>query len=282
MKEYKQTKDHVYKFDSPFDFIDYLGEPNPGLASAETDNSASPWSGTKDYEAAKQVSFEGFDVSDVVATLSELEASFDSQDVGVVHDVQGAFVDVGAYMTGEPECMIDFVETERPNNAVKLVFDVCEGAGVSTKQMMNRAACLAGVVDYLEKQSVPTEVHLLVSNDFQSYYGSNSLSGVFIKVKEANERLNINLLTGVLHPGFFRRIYFNFVEKHYPKSLGTYGRAGIRGEKIDKLLKSAGFEDIENIIKADTVTTMGGFNTFESIRENSEKMIKQIDLKLNI
>jgi hypothetical protein len=283
MSQYKQAGDHIYKFDSPFEFIDYIGQPRPGGIGSEVSRSNTNFTGVETYEDAKKVSFEGFDVSDVVATLSELEESFEAQEVATRHDVQGAFVDVGAYMTGEPECMIDFVETEKPNSAVKIVFDICESYKITIKQMINRAACLAGVVSHLEKEGIPTEVHLLMPNELSKYYGRGTLTGVFIKIKEVNERLNINLLTGVLHPAFFRRIYLSFIEKVYPVAVeGGYGHVGITGEPINKLLTKAGFTDVENIITAGTVTTMGGFDTFESIKQNAEKMIKQINLKLNL
>lgn len=287
MKEqYKQTEDHIYKFDSPFDFIDFVGRPTSGKHSCKVSGMHTDFTGVETYEDAKKVSFEGFDISNTIATLAELEKVFDSQEIITRHDVQGAFVDVGAYMSGEPECMVEFMEDERPNNSVKIVFNVAESSTVKIQQIMNRAACVAGVIEYLENRGVSTEVHLMKCSNHSDGYSSGTDVGIFVKVKESGERLNINLLTGIFHPAFYRRIIFNLVEKIYPKSANASYGYPIKDQKtINEILTKAGFSDIENIIQAKTVTQLGAstaFKTFASIKENAEKMIESIDLKLNI
>lgn len=281
----KRTEDHIYKFNSPFEFIDYLGEPGEFEESAAVSEQRTEFTGTETYEDAKKIAFEGFEVSDVIATLSELEKTFESQEIAVQHDVQGSFVDVGAYMTGEPECMIDFAEIERPNSSIKFVMNASEAYEVTSQQILNRGACLAGVVDCLQKKGVPSEVFLSIPMRGINTAGKPDFM-VLIKIKEASESLNLNLLTGVLHPSLLRRIYFNFVEKTYQaEARRNYGIPITDEEDLNKLLKKAGVEDLENVIQVKTVTQLGykfAFKTFDSIKAYAELLIEDAELKLNI
>ena len=77
----------------------------------------------------------------VAANLSEQEAPT----YALQHDVVGGAVDVGAYMTGEPECMLAFVPQEAPKT-VAITVNVIASAFVNKEQIQARGEAVYAAV----------------------------------------------------------------------------------------------------------------------------------------
>ena len=136
-------------------------------------------------------------------------------------DVSGGMVDVGRFMDGEPECMVEtrLIETARPGKVISILVNGSFNAGTQGKAIQERGAAIVALVDALEKMQHSTEIDVEIS----------CLEGLttLIRVKNAEDGLDIDaLMFAIAHPSALRRIYFAYLEGH--KTFGyladsTYG-----------------------------------------------------------
>lgn len=74
------------------------------------------------------------------------------------HDVSGTDVDVGRFLDGEPECMVDFQPGPAQRRTVTVAFNVFISSGVDRQRFLRRGAAIAALVDALERSGLRCEV----------------------------------------------------------------------------------------------------------------------------
>lgn len=124
-------------------------------------------------------------------------------------DVSGGMVDVGRYLNGEPECMVEthLIETAKPGRVVSILVNGSFNAGTQAKAIQERGAAIIALVDSLEKLQHNTEIDVEIS----------CLEGLttVIRLKSAEDQLDIDaLMFAIAHPSALRRIYFAYLEGH--------------------------------------------------------------------
>lgn len=126
------------------------------------------------------------------------------------HDVTGGEVDLGRYLSGEPECMIESlpIRIAKKGRTVRLVVPFGYRASVSARQAIQRGAAIVALADLLAKAQHPVEVWATRS---QSFAGGTSPTQYHanILVQRSDEPLDVNRLLFVFaHPAAYRRIGF--------------------------------------------------------------------------
>ena len=125
-----------------------------------------------------------------------------------VYDVTGSYVDVGEYVQGVPECMVDFKEDKRRARFASILVSGVVGSNIDPGELINRGVCIAALVDTLERSNVRCEVSLVFLNNL-----SGSVLEYTVVLKQAHDPLNLDVLTfGVAHPSCFRRLVFGAYE----------------------------------------------------------------------
>lgn len=117
-------------------------------------------------------------------------------------DVAGGAVDVGRFLSGEPECMVEMrlVEIAQSGRVVTILVNGCFSAGIDTREFRKRGAAIVGLVDALAKCQYSTEVWLEISHKTVSY---------LVKVKGAEDMLDIDVLMFAIgHEACFRQLNF--------------------------------------------------------------------------
>jgi hypothetical protein len=163
-----------------------------------------------------------------------------------VADVSGAFVDVAAYLSGVPECMIDFTTENDDRNYVTIITDVAESAAVTTEKIAMKAALIKSIVDTLENQG--TRVRVIASD----LNGHTLILDTYVTVKEYDEPLHAATLNA-LHPSFLRFALFGAIElacDFMPPS----GYGAPRREPAANELEFLGIEADERVIRIGTVS----------------------------
>lgn len=145
--------------------------------------------------------------------------------MGVDRDVVGHTVDVGRFVSGDPECMI----TTAPGvgRAPLKVVAVCGALGnVDAQRMAHRGAATVALVDYLETLQYRVELWAAYHNE----HGGNK-AAVAVCVKEADQPVDLDRLGFfIAHPAAMRRINFAWREaqdQQYREDMGIdrgYGR----------------------------------------------------------
>jgi hypothetical protein len=132
-------------------------------------------------------------------------------------DVTGAYVDIGAFLSGEPECMLDFDTEEVQGHDGKILrVSVDYGANyrVTAEQYLTRGAAMLAVVDALENYGYRCEIVALKATETN---GSTYL--VEFPIKASGEHIEIDRLAFIVgHPAMHRRLGFSTMENE-PKDV---------------------------------------------------------------
>lgn len=139
-------------------------------------------------------------------------------------DVSGGMVDVGRFLDGEPECMVEtkLVEIAKPGRVIHILVNGSFNAGTEANAIKERGAAIVALVDTLEKLQHSTEIDVEISC-------REGLTTI-IRVKNAGESVDIDsLMFAIAHPAALRRIYFAYLEGHkqysYLARAGSYGKS---------------------------------------------------------
>lgn len=132
------------------------------------------------------------------------------------HDVSGSYVDVGEYVQGVPECMVNFREDARPALFAHIVVSASYNGAFQPESAMNRGIAIAAVIDALESRSIRCDVDVIDPTQgrrYDSKTGRYDVSYVHLPVKRAADPLNLDTLVfAVAHPAYLRRLMFAVME----------------------------------------------------------------------
>ena len=122
-------------------------------------------------------------------------------------DVQGSVVDMGMYVTGEPECMIDFPPTEisKVGRVVTLCVSLSVSCSMDPNMMVRRGVVINALTELLAQRGLGTEVWADIS-----YSGSEGYShSQRILLKGTNDTVDHSrILYALANPSMFRVLSF--------------------------------------------------------------------------
>lgn len=122
--------------------------------------------------------------------------------------VAGGVVDMGEFMTGNPECMITFPVTEQSTmkRSLRLVLDPGGNAGVNANELATRGAAVATLLEVLQLMGFSLEV--MIASPVRGTINGKIYTPV-IKANEAGSLVDIdNLMFACGHPAMLRRMIF--------------------------------------------------------------------------
>lgn len=126
-------------------------------------------------------------------------------------DIEGSAIDMGRYLQGEPECFLQWRESEtedsnRSGGIVHIVVNVAVSARFTSQQFYEKGAAVAVLVDCLEHSG--KRVVLDVGGG-ANHPEADINTEVIVRLKEAQEPLSIESIAfAIAHPGFCRRLLF--------------------------------------------------------------------------
>lgn len=123
------------------------------------------------------------------------------------YDNWGAGFDVGAVISGVPECWIR-LEPQKQKRAVVIVTNVCASGGVPAKALMTRGIAVSALVMALQAQGHPVTVWCGAELGNNGY--PEALESAYVKILDANyPTFDLDRAVFALaHPGFFRWLLF--------------------------------------------------------------------------
>lgn len=122
------------------------------------------------------------------------------------YDVAGSFVDVGAFLTGIPECMVDFCEEKRETRAVRIMVDMSVSAAIDADAIFARGIAIMGAVMAVQASGVAVTVDLVLNATLYTDDGK-VLSSVSVTAHKPGDILDTSRLAYFLaHPAFTRLI----------------------------------------------------------------------------
>lgn len=152
-------------------------------------------------------------------------------DMHSVFDVSGAYVDMGRFVTGEPECMIEnYIQTTNTQKpVVTIVCNVAASAGVDKRDLEERGRLVVALVKAIEMSGRTTELFA----DFTCTHHWSEPKDYFrvsVKVKNASAPLDMGaVMYAFSDPSMLRVLCFNAMHE-MPKDMrqrysvpGCYG-----------------------------------------------------------
>jgi hypothetical protein len=215
------------RFDSFDAFLSQaLVVPPKQDSGSSRQNRKDSWAGTKTFAEAVSLATRGW--PEGAAQALALRASIDSAVRQIVTarkdtfawDVVGDAVDVGKYLTGEPECWINKQEDgeSQSGKVVKICANLAASGSVSTKSLFARGAVVLATIDILE--SLGHRVELWIA------HGSSGSVGVFQQftlIKSASQPLDADRVAFCLcHAACLRRLSFSIMEQNGHLPNATY------------------------------------------------------------
>ena len=176
-----------------------------------------PWTGANTWEQVDRWAAEGWEDGVKEATeISEEALRFIDAETPVETfkadwDVTGCEVDVGTYLQGIPECMIEYepVRVSRAGKVVTICVSASFSASMSVETLIRRAVCITGLVKALEERQHSTEIWL----DNTVTTSNGYMRVMRCLVKSAADSVPVAELAFQLgHPAVLRRVIF--AERH--------------------------------------------------------------------
>lgn len=184
-------------------------------------------------------------------------------------DVSGGMVDVGRYLVGEPECMVEtrLVEIAKPGRVVTILIHGGMLGSVSTADFIKRGVAIVALVESLERMQHSTEIWLEVSSSMDGEWDREILTHL-IKLKDASDVLDVDsLMFAVAYPGRHRRISFAVRELErveFGMRVGVTRDSGGQGKTCPLRCGERVGADIE----------LESLSTFSKVTQDAEAWIK--------
>lgn len=210
---------YIEQFDSVHEALT-VAKSNPDPKSSNREGE-SDWNGyTKTLNKAVALGVEGWSEvrPDVERQFGELETQLSERldtMFTVFNNVVGGCVDVGMFLSGRPDCMIDFlpVEQDRMGRVVKVVVNMTASAFVTGDTLKRRGIVACALIDAIHKLGVGVEVwiEMAISTKFEK---ASDVYSALVKVHDSSEMMDINkIMFALCHPAMFRRVGFSLLEQ---------------------------------------------------------------------
>lgn len=204
------------------------------------------WSGGTNWEQAKHLALLGWkdglqEIEKYRAQLAPFITDKILRPIQV-YSVSGYNVDVGAYLSNDPECFISRIYEERnyPGKIFTIVCSISFSSDISPKTIIQRGAMVCALIDALEYAGHRAEVICNFAAAREHYYrdGKNKNYGWFevdVKVKPSDQPVELSSLAFCLaHPSMLRRIVFSIAEivgwSDFASNYGSPAKATDRGD----------------------------------------------------
>lgn len=270
-------KDYIYIYDNVGDFVEWLQKTKQTRTGAKRSGSTrmsesfERYSKTASFEAAQEL----LDKGDTTLSRTIMEQSMNikaksktgyMRSNGIVNGPQGFVPNIGAYMTGHPNNMVNIQRTFKPTSKViSIVYDITVDDYVTTNKMISAAAKVSCVIYTLEAKGYHVNVYIS-SGIRNGHTQTKNMSKFIIKIKDAGKPLDpLRIAYPLAHPSMLRRHALAFYERaDYKFGKKNYGY-------IVPLTTDEARPLIGNCVVLCAQSIIYGDNTFEAIAKQIEE-----------
>ena len=189
----------------------------------EDENYQKGWWGSDTFEEA--IKFAEYGQDNLTAKVcKDINLKGTKMTIIPKYDVCGESIEIGKYLSGEPECMVEWDNSECMGKNISLYVLRVNNGFVSSNEIEDYGTRVLGIIDNLENNGYSIELHVLFKNNLPS--GDKLI--IDILVKKCGEFLNPNIIAyTVAGTAFYRRLKFKFIEmsEYANNSIDPYGSA---------------------------------------------------------
>lgn len=178
------------------------------------------------------------------------------------NSVAGFAPNVPAYLCGAPAAMINRKQIKTRSRVVTIVYNQCLSGSIDAKEMEDAAATLFNIVVGLEASGVRVELWTACIDEV-----GNERANCAVRIKSASQPFNlIKMVYPCVHPSFFRRHVFAFIERAGVKSKNWWGYGRVITDK----------ERIKNSVAKMGLPTENIFSYYTLKGKTEEEILKAI------
>lgn len=234
------TKSHRLEvFESLHEMVDYaIATPmDKRKASDEQGPWRTDWAKSESLQDSVDMAHTGYaEVRPQVESLMEIMEERLAERFGnrfvTQYAVAGGTVDIGKFVTGEPECMLEWVSEPAASmgRVVKVAVAGTASSSIDPEDMVRRGTAVVALLDTLHKLGVGLELWW-----DSTISGSDSTDhSTVVKLHDSSNPLDIDdLMWAVCHPSMLRRVTFAVQERSKTAKAqgvgGGYGKPSTMG-----------------------------------------------------
>lgn len=204
--------------------------------------------------------------------LDEINSEQDGAD-GMFMDYEGFAYDMGAVVSGEPECCVNMNQLA-PTPVINICVDISFCWNVPAKEIMNRGIAITNLINTLltKKYIVNLEfVHYNIQSDMNTY----------LRTKIDTTTISISTIAMLCSPQFFRQISWVSIDECREKNSDCgRGNSILNKKQREMLSKDALF--IGGSYNDDNYTDDGGYGTVEKANKHIIELFNDYCRKQNI
>ena len=197
-------------FESPTEFLAYLETPPNKRAKIESGDFSTSWYGNVTTKGAIELARTGWDKAPKLSegeSFQKLRDYSQGQAELTVASVSGAFLDIGAFVSGEPECFQEFTQVETPRGIV-LGVNIGANCTETTKSMTNKGVATLAIADELERNGFSVSLVAFW------HTGKDKTGTMVLPIKQAGERVDENQIAfWSCHPAALRHLGFRWQDR---------------------------------------------------------------------
>lgn len=214
-----------YNYDTPELFLRALQDRprKPGACSSVKGSDQQPhnksWCDLPTVEAAIAKAATGDPETARLIVPRNAELAQHSAMNTVVYDYAGDNVDVGRYLSGEPECMASLRKKGKP--IINILVNITVAHYVTRQAIINRGKAILEIMSGLESNGYGVDITIV---NIVKGCRDSDLHTVTVKVKDSKEYFNLHSLAfWLVSPSAFRRLWFRFIEQEDSKIQNNIG-----------------------------------------------------------
>lgn len=194
------------------------------LASRKGGDARKIWTGTKSFKEAFDLAETGWSNRKTVSRIADqLNVSSTAQikQATTTMAVTGSYVDIGTYMSGDPNCMVEFEEQDAPKT-VRIGFNISTSAHADEITFHLRGAIVLAMLSKLAESGYSTEI--IVYDAMQS--AGNLHCDAFV-LKPSDRYMDDDAVSfWCSHPSALRRLMFRMNECNNSEIAERFGFHG--------------------------------------------------------
>lgn len=222
--------DIVRRFDTWDSMVDYTLHPDCNTSGKGYSTTDTPeWCGTSTWEEAVELARSGYN-----APLPEINRLSDEIQYNIgtglmnsfetTYDSSGAEVDIGRYVSNDPDCMIEAVPVRisKVGRVITILISGSYSAGTDLAAHSKRGAAIVSLIDTLERLQHSCEIWLQ-NTVFAESMRMNRFT-TLVRLKAPEEPVDIpKLAFAIMHPASLRRVIFNVEDQESDTICATFG-----------------------------------------------------------
>lgn len=232
------------------------------------------FTGSNSYEEAREIYRKGYtkilpEVREKVKSLVVKYNNDNTNKSSINNDVVGYVPNVPNALMNLPSSMIHRKPCPRRTKTLHIIYFMEGNCGVPAGVFKKSGIVLLAAIQIIEKR----KIDVMLEVGFCGGYGNTEVLGGVVKVKNYQEKLNIQKLCfPIAHPSFFRRFGFRFIET-FPALEDTYFNDGYgHAMNLDSLQKCFTFKDKNAII-------LNAIFIHKELNSDVEKLVNYINSK---